>query len=139
MVAKVLMSVSASIILALGILHLVYTFWGPKLTPRDAALQASMEQVSPVITNETTMWRGYIGFNATHSMFLILFGLIYLFLALRHTDLLFGSAYLLGVGFIMLGGLAVLAKLYFFSIPFTGVTISLICYIASIAVAKLSN
>ena len=138
MVPKVLMSISASIILALGVIHLVYTFWGPKLKPRDPALQVSMEQVSPVITNETTMWRGYVGFNATHSLFLILFGLIYLFLALRHTELLFGSAYLLVVGFVMLSGLAVLAKLYFFSIPLTGVTIALICYVASIAVAKFS-
>jgi len=40
--ARTLMVVSASIILALGVLHLVYTFWGPKLTPRDPALQVSM-------------------------------------------------------------------------------------------------
>jgi hypothetical protein len=36
--ARILMVVSASIVLMLGVVHLVYTFWGPKLTPRDAAL-----------------------------------------------------------------------------------------------------
>ena len=138
MLIKVLMSLSASIILALGVLHLVYTFWGPKLTPRDPALQIRMEQVSPVITNETTMWRCWIGFNATHSMSLILFGVIYLFLAVRHSEFLFGSVFLLGVGLAMLGGLLVLAKAYFFSIPFAGVAVSLICYVASIVVAKVS-
>jgi hypothetical protein len=30
---------SASIVLTLGILHLVSTFWGPSLTPRDPALE----------------------------------------------------------------------------------------------------
>ena len=58
------MVVSASIILTLGVLHLVYTFWGPKLKPRDPALQVSMSQVSPVITKETTMWRAWVGVNA---------------------------------------------------------------------------
>ncbi len=32
------MLVSAGIILALGVAHLVYTFYGKKLTPRDPAL-----------------------------------------------------------------------------------------------------
>lgn len=138
MLTKVLMSLSASIILALGVLHLVYTFWGPKLTPRDLELQVRMEQVSPVITNETTMWRCWIGFNSTHSMSLILFGVIYLFLAVRHSEFLFGSIFLLGVGLAMLGGLLVLAKAYFFSIPSAAVAVSLICYVASIVVAKVS-
>jgi hypothetical protein len=26
---------SASIVFTLGVVHLVYTFWGPSLTPRD--------------------------------------------------------------------------------------------------------
>ena len=52
--AIILMVLSASISFTLGVVHLVYTFWGPKLTPRDAALQISMSQIAPVITKETT-------------------------------------------------------------------------------------
>ncbi len=48
--ARILMVLSASIIFTLGGIHLVYTFWGPKLTPRDPALQISMGGISPVIT-----------------------------------------------------------------------------------------
>jgi hypothetical protein len=98
LIAKVLMVLSASIVLELGVGHLVYTFWGPKLTPRDPALQASMSQISPVITKETTMWRCWVGFNASHSMGLILFGLVFGFLALAHNQLLFQSPFLLVVG-----------------------------------------
>ena len=123
---------SASIVLTFGVLHLVYTFWGPKLTPRDPALQVSMSQISPVITKETTMWRGFVGFSASHSMGLILFGLIYGFLAIAHSRLLFQSPFLLIVGLAMLGGYFALAKVYFFSRPFIGVSISLACYVASI-------
>src|SRR5277367_2173763 len=104
------MVLSASIIFALGLIHLVYTFWGPNLTPRDPALQISMSQIAPRITKETTMWRGWIGFNASHSMGLILFGLIFGFLALAHAQLLFRSSFLLVVGLAMLGGFIVLCR-----------------------------
>ena len=136
MAAKILMSLSASIILTLGVVHLVYTFWGPKFSPRDPALQVSMSQISPVITKETTMWRTWVGLNASHSMGVILFGLVFGFLALAHGQLLFQSPFLLVVGLAMLVGLAVLGKVYWFSVPFTGVSISLACYVASIALSR---
>jgi hypothetical protein len=62
---------------------------GTSLAPRDPALQVSMSRISPVLTKETTMWRCWMGFNASHSMGLILFGLIYAYLALAHDQLLF--------------------------------------------------
>jgi hypothetical protein len=135
--AKILMLLSASIVFTLGVTHLVYTFWGPMLTPRDPALQISMSQIAPVITKETTMWRCWVGFNASHSMGLILFGLIFGFLALAHPQLLFQSPFLLVVGLAMLGGLAALSKVYWFGAPFTGICISLVCYLASIALSRV--
>ncbi|MFM0245876.1 hypothetical protein PQR17_03355 [Paraburkholderia sediminicola] len=121
---------------ALGVAHLVYTFWGPKLTPRDPALQISMSQISPVISKQTTMWRAWVGFNVSHSMGAILFGLVFGFLALAHGQLLFRSPFLLVVGLAMLGGYAVLGKVYWFSAPFTGICISLACYVAGIALSR---
>jgi len=135
--ARSLMVLSASIIFALGVIHLVYTFWGPNLTPRDPALQVSMSQISPVITKETTMWRCWVGFNASHSMGLILFGLVFGYLALAHDQFLFRAPFLLVVGLAMLGGIVVLCKLYFFSSPLIGVSISLACYIVSIALSRV--
>ena len=136
MAAKILMILSSSIIFTLGVVHLVYTFYGPNLTPRDPALQISMSQISPVITKETTMWRCWVGFNASHSMGLILFGLVFGFLALAHGQLLFQSSFLLAVGLAMLCGFVVLCKAYFFSAPLTGISISLACYIVSIALSR---
>jgi len=135
--ARILMVLCASIVLTLGVLHLVCTFWGPSLTPRDPALQISMSQSSPIMTNETTMWRCWVGFNASHSMGLILFGLIFGYLALAHGQLLFRSPFLLVVGVAMLGGLIVLCKVYFFSWPLTGINISLACYVVSIALSRM--
>jgi len=132
---QILMAASAAILLALGTIHLIYTFWGSKLTPRDPALQLSMAQVSPVISRETTMWKAWVGFNASHSFGAILFGLLYGHLAIAHPTLLFASPFLLLVGLAMLGGWLVLGKVYWFSIPFRGIGISLACYIAALASA----
>jgi hypothetical protein len=134
--ARILMVLSASILFMLGVVHLVYVFWGTKLTPRDPVLQISMSQISPVITKETTMWRCWVGFNASHSMGLILFGLVFGFLALAHGQLLFQSPFLLIVGLAMLGGFVVLCKLYFFNVPLTGISISMACYVASVALSR---
>ena len=136
MIAKILMVASAGILLLLGVLHLAYTFWGSRLTPRDPALQVSMSQISPVITRETTMWRVWVGLNASHSMGLILFGLIFCYLAVFHTDLLFKSPFLLVVGLAMVGGFVVLGKIYWFSVPFRCTCVSFACYVASIAVSR---
>jgi len=134
--ARILMVLSASIIFTLGVLHLVYTFWGPQLTPRDPALQISMSQISPIISKETTMWRCWVGFNASHGMGLILFGLVFSYLALAHGQLLFRSPFLLVVGLAMLGGFVVLSKVYWFSAPFTFTSISLGCYVVSIVLSR---
>lgn len=137
MTATVLMLLSAGIFLFLGTLHLVYTFSGPKFMPRDRSLQVRMAEVSPVITAETTMWRCWIGFNASHSLGAMLFGLVYGYLALAQPALLFGSPFLLVVGLAMLGAFFLLGKAYWFSIPFAGIALSLACFIGSVVVARL--
>jgi len=131
------MMLSAGIVFSLGVMHLVYTFRGPLLTPSDPALKISMGRTSPVISNETTMWRCWVGFNASHSMGLILFGLVFGYLAIAHSQLLFQSTFLLVIGLAMLCGLVVLCKVYFFSSPLTGVSISLACYVASIVLSRI--
>lgn len=135
MIAQALITLSAVIIFALGSIHFVYTFWGPKLHPRDPALQARMREVSPVITRETTMWKTWIGFNASHALGALLFGLVYGYLALVHPAFLFQSGFLLGVGFCLLGFYVFLGKAYFFSVPFAGILAAFAAYVLSLAVA----
>lgn len=127
---------SALIMLTLGVVHFVYTFWGIKLLPRDANLVASMKTVPLVITSETTVWKAWIGFNASHSMAAILFGLVYGYLAAVQPGVLYSSSFLQAVGFLTLAGFVLLAWNYWFSVPFIGVSLALICYVASIGLAR---
>ena len=126
------MMISAGIILSLGTMHLLYTFVGKKLTPRDPVLQESMRSVSPVISKETTMWKAWLGFNASHSLGAILFGLIYGYLAFWHSAFLFASYFLLFVGGGLLASFAILGKLYWFYLPFRATLVALACYCTAV-------
>jgi uncharacterized membrane protein len=130
--APYLLTGSAAVLLLLGLLHLLYTFHGPKLLPREADLQERMKAVSPVISRETTMWKAWVGFNASHSFGAILFGLVYGYLALVHAPFLFGSRFLLSVGLVLLAGYAFLGARYWFSIPFRGIVLSLTLYVLAL-------
>jgi hypothetical protein len=139
MLSGLLLSLSAAVVLTLGTVHLVYTFWGTKLTPRDPAVRTAMIAAHPVLTRRTTMWRAWIGFNASHALGAILFGLLYGYLALAQPALLFRSPYLLAVGLGVLAAYLLLAKLYWFRIPFVGILIAFVWYLAGVAAALLGS
>lgn len=136
MIASVLVGTSAAIVLVLGLAHLYFTFVGPRLRPRDAALQARMGEVHPGITRQTTMWKAWIGFNASHSLGAILFGLVYGYLALVHASVLFGSWFLLAVGLGMLLGLVVLAQRYWFRVPLAGAGVATALFLSGIVASR---
>ena len=132
MLPRILVGLSAVIILVLGAIHLLYTFWGRKLSPRNSELRSLMKDESPVISDQTTMWKAWIGFNASHSLGAVLFGLIYGYLAVFEADLLFGSIYLTSVGVAMLAALFVLCRRYWFNVPFAGISVSLACFLGGV-------
>jgi hypothetical protein len=132
--ASSLVAASAAIILLLGLTHLLYTFRGPMLLPRDRELQTRMEEVSPVITRQTTMWKAWVGFNASHAYGAILFGAVYGYLALVHSAFLFQSTFLLLLGLVLLFGYVFLAKRYWFRIPLRGILLATFLYALALIV-----
>jgi hypothetical protein len=126
--AYVLIAASASVVGALGCIHLLYTFHGNKLDPRDPTVRVAMEGANPVITRQTTVWRATKGFNASHSLGIITFALVYGYLALWRPDVLGSSLFLLSLGMAVLLAYLALARRYFFSIPFRGVALACTLY-----------
>ena len=123
-----LIACSAAIVGLLGGLHLLYTFDGKKLKPRDTHLERQMELVSPEITRHTTMWLAWIGFNASHSFGALFFALVYAYLGLLHPEFLFDSLFLLATGFALLIGYAWLGWKYWFRVPLAGILAALALY-----------
>lgn len=131
--AAALMLASAAIVFALGTAHLVYTFFGPRFHARDPALTQRMHEVSPVISADTTMWKAWISFNATHSLGAMLFGSVFGGFALADPAYLFGARWLLAIGALMLASFVLLGARYWFSVPFRGCVLAFACYLASVA------
>jgi hypothetical protein len=80
------------------------------------------------------MWRAWVGFNASHSFGAILFGAVYGYLAVVHSAFLFQSPFLLLLGLLLLAGYVVLGKLYWFSVPFRGIVLATVLYVAALIV-----
>ena len=137
MTAQTCIIISAAIILLLGLVHLAYTYFGNKLHPRDSVLLAQLKDSVPVITRQTTMWKGWIGFNASHSLGAILFGVMFAYLAWTQPALLLHSWVLGCTGLITLTAYLTMAKLYWFSQPFQGIALALLFYVAGFVVANM--
>jgi hypothetical protein len=95
---SLLLAAGAAIVLCLGTAHLWLTFRGTALHPRDESLTARMREVTPRLTRQTTMWRAWVGFNASHSVGAMLFGLTWGYLALVQPAVLFASVVPAGAG-----------------------------------------
>jgi hypothetical protein len=131
------MTISAGIILLLGLIHLAYTYFGEKLNPREADLLARLKTTSPVISRQTSMWKAWIGFNASHSLGAILFGAVFGYLAIQQPILLFHSYFLGLTGLIVLGAYLAMAKLYWFTRPLQGIALAFLFYLAGFFLANI--
>ena len=63
-----------------GILHALMTPVTPDqmkgLTPRDLTFRIAMSQETVLLTRRTNVWLGWVGFNFSHSLGLVAFGIV---------------------------------------------------------------
>jgi len=131
MLEQILLIAGATVFGVLGLIHLLYTFYTNKFDARDQTVTTGMKSTSPVLTKETTMWKAWIGFNASHGLGAILVTAFYVPLALTNMQLIRDSMWfsllpvMIGLSYLFL------AKIYWFRIPFTGILISTLCFIGA--------
>ena len=135
MISRILIGACAAIILFFGGVHLAYMFFTDQLIPVDGQLETAMKRVAVRISSETTMWKVWVGFNVSHSMGLILFGLIYGYLTVYRWDVLQKSYFLAGLGLVVLVSYVVLARVFWFSDPLIGVSVATLLYLAGFVCA----
>ena len=126
--AQILIIIGASIFGILGTIHLLYTFFTNKLDPYDSSVTRAMKDTSPILTKETSIWNAWVGFNASHSLGAMLVAAVYIPLGTFYFYIIQQSVWfsflpvLIGLSYL------ILAKIYWFKIPFFGVLISTICF-----------
>jgi len=129
--AQALLTIGAGIFLILGSIHLIYTFRSNHFAARDPVVTNAMKKTSPVLTRETTIWKAWVGFNASHSLGAIFFALIYIPLALFHLELLESSNWFAWLPVAVGISYLALAKNYWFRIPLIGIMVATICFIVA--------
>jgi hypothetical protein len=129
--AQILLIIGASVFGILGIIHLLYTFLTNKFEARDSSVTKAMKRTSPVLTKETSVWGAWVGFNASHSLGAMLVAAVYIPLATSYFNIIQQSVWfsilptLVGLSYL------VLAKKYWFRIPFYGVLVSTLCFVGA--------
>lgn len=131
MLAQTLTIAGAAVMGVLGTAHLLYTFCTDKFDPSDAAAKTAMQASHPLLTRRTTLWRAWIGFNASHSLGAMLFAAVYLILAIGHIELLRASPALAWLAVVGSGGYVLLAVRYWFRTPLIGCAISTACFVCA--------
>lgn len=126
---QILIIVGASIFGVLGIVHLLYTFFTNKFEAYDSSVTDAMKKTSLILTKETTVWDAWIGFNASHSFGAMLVAGIYIPLVIHYFEIIKQSVWFSILPVIIGLSYLVLAKKYWFKIPFVGVLISTVCFV----------
>ncbi|TSA14298.1 MAG: hypothetical protein D4R74_08525 [Betaproteobacteria bacterium] len=120
----------------LGAIHIIYTLMDirapRKLTPYDDSVRVSMQESTLALTKQTTMWRAWVGFNISHGIGVLFFGLIYLTLALSDFTLLSKITLLPYLAFAVSVSYFVLSVKYWFHIPAIGSGIGAACFLVSL-------
>lgn len=99
---QILIFVGASIYLMLGTLHATFTLidvFKPRwFTPIDDSVREAMQGMPFKLNSQTDMWKGWLGFNLSHSLGLIMYGLfIYFITLLAYETLLTSIALKIGI------------------------------------------
>ncbi len=132
-----LIRIALAIMATLGTLHLLYTLLdlrNPKrFAPTDRTLLAGMHNTSIRLRGANkSFWLAYMGFNASHSLGILVYAVVFATISVVQPDLLFlpiFSAILIGAAFLY----AVMAHFFWFSIPFIGATLSTVLLAAGVA------
>ena len=120
----------------LGFVHLVYT-WVERtrpfrLSPRNGDVRTAMMQSELKIYPGTNVWRGWLGFNFSHSVGAIGFGIFYLELAMHDFPVIAGNAILLWLPIVFSGAIVVLAWRYWFIYPLVGTAMGFLSFVVGV-------
>lgn len=130
-VDKILLILGASIFGVLGTVHLLYTFFTNKFDAYDSSVTKAMKGTSPILTKETSVWDAWVGFNASHSLGAMLVAGFYIPLTVSYFHIIQQSIWFSVLPVIIGFSYLLLAKKYWFRIPFVGVLVSTMCFVGA--------
>ena len=134
LVDRLFLIAGCSVFILLGAVHGYFTLFSQKFEPRDKRLMEEMKSASIVLSRDAFLWKAWIGFNISHSVGAILFGAVFVVLAIENYVYLSGSIALNLVLVTVPCLYFALAVRYWFAKPRNGILLGLGAILVSIAV-----
>lgn len=125
----ILILIGSFIFLYFGAAHLYLTFFSDKFLSRNSEVEDAMKITSPIITSQTTMWKAWVGFNASHSLGAMFFGLINIILILKFKNEISDSYLIQIVNLLFCFSFVLLGYKYWFKTPFLGIVSATVCFV----------
>ncbi len=137
--SQLLVILAASIFLALGMIHGMFTLKDLKrpraFTPRDPSLRTAMQNSGIALHPAINLWDAWMGFNLTHSLGIVLFGGAFLYVGIVAPDAFAQSVLLQGCAISVSAIYLVLSIRFFFSKPAIGSAVATACFVLAAALA----
>jgi len=121
--------------IVLGLAHVAATPQTPAdvkgLSPRDPAVRDAMARDTVLLTRRTTLWLAWVGFNLSHSLGAILFGVLVLLIGRTLASFEAEASVFLPFAVVVSAAYLVLGVRYWFRTPIIGISLSSVCFLAS--------
>ncbi|NOT74076.1 MAG: hypothetical protein HOP08_04045 [Cyclobacteriaceae bacterium] len=130
LIPRLLVAAGSLMIIGLGCVHMLMTFFSSRFEPRNSSVLSEMKMTPPMLTRQTSIWKMWIGFNASHSLGAIFFGTINLLLITSYSQVYLSILFQL-INLLTLFFYLFLAKKYWFRTPFRGLLFSTLCFVVA--------
>jgi len=130
-IEQILLIISSAILGLLGFMHLVYTLFSNKFDTWDPDVKTAMQNTSPIITKQTTVWKAWIGFNVSHSVGAMLMAAFYIPLSVHHMPVIQTGLWFAWLPVVIGCSYLLMAHRYWFHLPFYGISLATLGYVAA--------
>jgi hypothetical protein len=101
------------------------------LSPRDPSLRETMSKETVLLTRRTNMWLAWIGFNLSHSLGAVLFGVVVLLIGRSPASFQAQAGVFLPLALVVSGLYLLLGFRYWFRAPIIGLASACLCFVIS--------
>lgn len=134
-VSRYLFLLGALPFLVLGVAHALATPLTTEenkgLSPRDRAYRQGMVGQAVLLTSRTNLWLAWVGFNLSHSLGAVLFGVVVLLVGRSPATFTANSAAFVPLSIVVTGAYLAIGLRYWFRTPIVGITFSGLCFVSS--------
>jgi len=133
--SRYLFLIGALPFIVFGLLHAAATPQTPAhakgLSPRDPAVRDAMAHDTILLTRRTTVWLAWVGFNLSHSLGLLLIGVVVVLIGRTSASFQAQAAVFLPLAVLVSATYLVLGVRYWFRTPIIGISLASVCFLVS--------